>query len=98
MNCCPGVGRNKIRQSPLVRPDHARQQSLSVTTIDRVAADLGESVDWLFEVAGEMDTEDGVIWIRGLGEDAVIAFTDFGIETLIELIKIHKNDPTPLQG
>ena len=36
-----------------------------VTTIDRVAADLGESEDWLFEVAGEMDTEDGVIWIRG---------------------------------
>ncbi len=69
-----------------------------VTTIDRVAADLGESVDWLFEVAGEMDTEDGVIWIRGLGEDAAMAFTDFGIETLIELIKIHKNDPTPLQG
>ena len=67
-----------------------------VTTIDRVAADLGESVDWLFEVAGEMDPEDGVIWIRGLGEDAVIAFTE--IETLIELIKIHKNDPTPLEG
>ena len=52
-----------------------------VTTIDRVAADLGESEDWLFEVASEMDTEDGVIWIHGLGEDAVMAFTDFGIES-----------------
>jgi len=62
-----------------MRPDHARQQSLSRhdhPTIDRVAADLGESEDWLFEVAGEMDTEDGAIWIRGLGEDAVMAFTD----------------------
>ena len=68
-----------------------------VTTIDHVAAELGESKDWLFEVACEMDTEDGVIWIRGLGEDAVMAFTDFGIETLIELIKIHKNDPTLLE-
>jgi hypothetical protein len=68
-----------------------------VTIIDRVAADLGESKDWLFELAYEMDTEDGVIWIRGLGEDAVMAFTDLGIETLIELIKIHKNDPRLLE-
>jgi hypothetical protein len=44
-----------------------------------------------------MDVEDGVIWIRGLGEDAIMAFTDFGIETLIELIKIHKDDPTLLK-
>ena len=68
-----------------------------VTTIDRVAADLGESQDWLFDVAGEMDTEDGVIWIRGLGEDVVMAFTDFGIETLTDLIKIHKDNPMLLK-
>jgi hypothetical protein len=61
-----------------------------VTTIDRVAAQLGESVDFLYDVANEMDTEDGVIWVYGLGDDGVIAFTDFGIESLIELIKIHK--------
>ena len=41
-----------------------------VTTIDRVAADLGESEDRLFDLACEMDTEDGVIWIRGLADDA----------------------------
>jgi hypothetical protein len=34
-----------------------------VTTIDRVAADLGESVDWLHDVAMGMDAEDGVIWV-----------------------------------
>ena len=33
-----------------------------VTTIDRVAADLGEDVDWLHDVALDMDIEDGVIW------------------------------------
>ena len=38
-----------------------------------------------------------MIWIRGFGEDAIMAFTDFGIETLIELIKIHKDDPTLLK-
>ena len=53
-----------------------------VTTINRVAKDLGENEDWLFDVANEMDTEDGVIWVYGLGEDGVMAFTDFGIENL----------------
>jgi hypothetical protein len=33
-----------------------------VTTIDRVAADLGESVDWLHDVAMGMD--DLGLWIR----------------------------------
>ena len=61
-----------------------------VTTIDRVAEQLGESVEWLYEVANEMDTEDGVIWVYGLGDDGVMAFTDFGIENLVELINIHK--------
>ena len=52
-----------------------------VTTIKKVAADLGESEDWLLEIADEMDVEDGMIWVYGIGEDGVMAFTDFGIET-----------------
>ena len=68
-----------------------------VTTIDRVADDLGESVDWLYDVAMEMDTEDGVIWVNGLGDEQLMAFTNFGIETLVDLIKIHKDDPTLLK-
>ena len=68
-----------------------------VTTINLVAKDLGENEDWLFDVANEMDVEDGVIWVYGVGDDGVMAFTDFGIETLIELIKIHKDDPTLLK-
>jgi hypothetical protein len=61
-----------------------------VTTIDRVASDLGESVDWLHDVAMGMDAEDGVIWVYGPGDDQVMAFTDFGI-TLVELIKEHRS-------
>ena len=68
-----------------------------VTTIDRVAKDLGENEDWLFDVANEMDVEDGVIWVYGVGDDGALAFTDFGIENLIDLIKIHKGDPTLLK-
>jgi hypothetical protein len=33
----------------------------------------------------------------GVGEDGVLAFTDFGIESLIELIKMYKDDPTLLK-
>ena len=64
-----------------------------VTTITRVAETLGEDEDWLHEVANEMDVEDGVIWVYGVGEDGVMAFTDFGIETLTELIRMHKENP-----
>ena len=61
-----------------------------VTTITRVAETLGEDEGWLHDVANEMDVEDGVIWVYGVGEDGVMAFTDFGIETLTELIRMHK--------
>ena len=64
-----------------------------VTTIARVAEMLGEDEDWLSDVANEMDQEDGLIWIYGPGDDGVMAFTDFGIETLRELVGMHKADP-----
>ena len=50
-----------------------------------------------WDIANEMEIEDGVIWVYGVGEDRILAFTDFGIESLIELIKMHKNDPTLLK-
>jgi hypothetical protein len=68
-----------------------------VKTISLVAKELGESEDWLYDVAVEMETEDGLIRVYGVGDEAVMAFTDFGIENLIDLIKIHKNDPTLLK-
>jgi hypothetical protein len=48
-----------------------------VTTITE---QLGEDEDWLREVASEMEIEDGVIWVYGVGEGGVLAFTDFRIE------------------
>jgi hypothetical protein len=69
----------------------------SVRTINLVAKDLGEDIDWLYDVAAEMEPEDGVIWVYGTGEDGVLAFTDFGIDSLIDLIKMHKDDPTLLR-
>lgn len=59
----------------------------SVKTIDRVAAELGEIID----LAIDMETEDGVIWVYGPGDDSVIAFTPFGIENLQELIEMDRD-------
>ncbi|MGY2847593.1 hypothetical protein ACVIWU_002529 [Bradyrhizobium sp. USDA 4509] len=38
-----------------------------VTTITKVAKDLGEDEDWLWDIANEMEIEDGVIWVYGVG-------------------------------
>lgn len=65
-----------------------------VKTINLVAKDLGENENWLLDIANDMEPEDGVIWVYGFGDDGVIAFTDFGIENLIDLIKMHKVDPS----
>ena len=61
-----------------------------VRTVDRVAKELGEDIDFLFDVAMEMEPEDGVIWVLSLDDDSVIAFTDFGVDSLVELIKIRR--------
>lgn len=65
-----------------------------VTTIARVAAQIGEDEDRLWDVATEMNQEDGLMWVYGPGDGGLTAFTDFGIETLIE---IHKADPVRLR-
>lgn len=81
---------------------HGRRGSLTVAavnkvhhvhTIARVAEMLGEDEDWLWDVANEMDQEDGLIWVYGTGDEEIMAFTDFGIETLTGIIEIYKADP-----
>nr|WP_235984166.1 hypothetical protein [Bradyrhizobium australiense] len=52
----------------------------SVFTIGRVAKDLGEDEDWLCDVANGMDPEDCLIWVFGVGDDDIMAFTDLGID------------------
>ena len=38
----------------------------------------------------KMEREDGLIWVLGLGDESVIAFTDDGVDSLVELIKIRR--------
>ena len=57
-----------------------------VFTIGHVANLLGEDEDWLFELSTDMFAEDGCLWVYGVGEDGVPAFTKDGIDNLRQII------------
>jgi hypothetical protein len=66
-----------------------------VFTIRRAAKILGRDEDLLWNLLEQLDTEDGLMWVYDIDDDeAVPAFTDFGIENLREIIKdqIDKTD------
>ena len=58
----------------------------AVFTIGYVANLLGEDEDWLHELSIDMFPEDGRLWVYGVGEDGVTAFTEDGIENLRQII------------
>ena len=62
----------------------------SAFTISRAAELLGEDEELLWEVATEMEPEDGMLWIHGTGDQETIAFTQRGLENLRELIAEYK--------
>lgn len=66
----------------------------SISTIERVADELGEAVDRLHDLAINMEPEDGVIWVYGRDEHEVIAFTPFGVENLREMIAMENEAST----
>ena len=63
-----------------------------VFTLARVAEMLGEDQDWLDDISDELEPEDGLIAVYGTGEEYTIAFTEFGIENLKQIIQIHRAD------
>ena len=62
----------------------------AVFTIGYVANLLGEDEDWLFDLSIGMEPEDGSLWVYGVGEDGVPAFTRDGIDDLREIIAEEK--------
>lgn len=66
-----------------------------IFTAAYVAARLGEDEDLLHEIARDMTSEDGRIYVFNSDredEEPILAFTDFGIENLPDLIEIHKDN------
>lgn len=68
-----------------------------VYTLRRAAFILGRDEDLLWDLADQLDPEDGVLWIHDLDDDStVMGFTDFGLENLREMIadQIDRKDPS----
>jgi len=62
----PWNGRSGRPRSPPRRPDHGLHQQGPPRLHHRPRRQmLGEDEDWLFDVANEMDPEDGQIWVYG---------------------------------
>ena len=61
-----------------------------VFTITRAAEMLGETEEWLEELADQLEPEDGRLWIYDTDEHATLGFTERGIESLKELIADQK--------
>ena len=65
----------------------------AVQTITLIARELGEDEDWLAGIAAEMEPEDGLIWVyTAEHEDGIMAFTEFGVESLRNLIAIYRDE------
>jgi hypothetical protein len=58
----------------------------TVFTIGYVANLLGEDEDWLLDLSIGVEPEDGTLWVYGIGEDGVRAFTQDGIDNLRQII------------
>ncbi len=64
----------------------------AVRTLALVAKELGEDVDWLADIAIDLEPEDGLIWVYVPEHpDETMAFSQFGIESLCNLIEVHRS-------
>ncbi len=67
----------------------------SAVTISRAAEILGEDEQLLWDVATDMEPEDGCLWIYDTDDQQTPAFTPAGMEYLRELLAEHKRNRPP---
>jgi len=64
----------------------------AVRTLALVASDLSEDADRLIDIASDLEPEDGLIWVYDQEhQDGTMAFFVFGIESLCNLIEVHRS-------
>jgi hypothetical protein len=59
-------------------------------TLARAAQILDENEQLLWDLAVNMEPEDGCLWIYGIDQQEMLAFTDRGLECLQELLAEHR--------
>ena len=65
-----------------------------VYTVAHVARQLGVGEDLIHDLTLGLEPEDGVIWVYGIDDDGVLAFTDDGIEE-VRLILMEYQSRNP---
>jgi hypothetical protein len=58
-----------------------------VYTIRRAAEILGRTEDLLWDLSDQLEPEDGMLWIHDVDGLETMAFTEFGLENLREIIR-----------
>jgi len=61
-------------------------------TISRAAEILGEDEELLWDMATDMEPEDGRLWIYDTDDQQTVAFTPAGMECLRELLAEYKRN------
>jgi hypothetical protein len=57
-----------------------------VYTIRMAAKMMGRTEDLLWDLSDQLEPEDGMLWIHDIDGIETLAFTDFGLENLQEII------------
>jgi hypothetical protein len=57
-----------------------------VFTIRRAAQILGRDEELLWDLSDQLEPEDGMLWVNDVDGAQTLAFSEFGIDTLREII------------
>ena len=82
----PAIGR---------RVSNQRNKVHHVHTVAHVARTLGVTEDLIHDLTLGMAPEDGVIWVYGLEDDGVMAFTNDGIDEVRLILEEYRNCAPP---
>ena len=64
------------------------------TNYIEASKDLGVDEDLIHDITLGLEPEDGVIWVYGLDNNGILAFTDDGIEEVQRLLDEYRHDTT----
>jgi hypothetical protein len=77
------------------RMSSQRNKVHHVHTVAYVARKLGVDEELIHDLTLGLEPEDGVIWVYGLDDDGVLAFTDDGIEEVRLILEEYRSRKPP---